>query len=62
MTMKQAKLIVKSYNAQLSRVYGEYRVRWPSAGPDADYFTNDLDDAIDTARFEYQRHLRRHDW
>jgi len=40
-------------NVRLSTIYSEYRCRlyvYGKAQPDADYFTNDLDDAKSTAR------------
>jgi len=37
------------------RALDEYRVRFHDAGPSADYFTNDHDDAVGTARYALER-------
>lgn len=49
MTLKQATTIVKELGLSLTKTDGEYRVRIPGQ-PEADYYTSELDDAIDTAR------------
>jgi len=48
-----------SRTATVSRdaALNEYRVRFHDAGPAADYFTNDEDDAIGTARLVLERPL-----
>ena len=50
-------------NVRRSTIYDEYRCRlyvYGKAQPDADYFTNDLDDAKGTARAMAQcTHLKR---
>lgn len=49
MTLAKARDIVKGYGFRLVKVDGEYQVRVPGK-PDATYFTDDLDDALWTAR------------
>lgn len=48
MTLKQATDTVRSLGLSLSKRDGEYRVRIPG-NPDADYFTDDMEDAVSTA-------------
>lgn len=54
MTYKEAASLIRQYGAQLTRIDDEYRVRFGN-NPAADYFTDDLDDAVGTVMAEAKR-------
>lgn len=51
-TLKQAQAVVRALGMTLRKVDGEYQV---TVAPRQVYYTDDIDDAVGTARLEYER-------
>lgn len=59
MTINAAKQIVQSMGCTLRKTDGEFRVNFKGAAEDTAYYTNDLFDAVETARLMGGEWIRR---
>lgn len=57
MTLAEAKKLVRVYGCTLREKVGEYRVNLLGGSEDTAYYTNDLDDAVETARLMNETRL-----
>jgi hypothetical protein len=54
MSQKQAFLIIRSYGLTVNKKWGEYRVNYKNGTEDSAFYTDDLEDAVNTAKLMYE--------